>query len=93
MGRVILEIVLWFAAFVAVALLFANQLRVQIREHRFYRVRNWDMSEDSGLDRVDMLSAALAYRVLAPRARFFLFRPLALVGLSNILGFMILKWF
>ena len=91
MVAVILEIVLWSLAFAAVVILFVHQCRVQIREHRFYRARDWDMRKDSGMDKVDLPRAALTYSV-PPALRFLVFRPLALVSLLLFMGAMLLNW-
>jgi hypothetical protein len=92
MARLICEIVMWSLAFVGVILLFVHQCRVQMLEWRFYRNRHWDMSEDSGIDRVDVLSAMWDYKISAPKMRFVLIRPLFLIMLIGLMAVMVVNW-
>lgn len=90
----LLEILLFLAALVAVILLAAHQIVAQIREYRFYKSNGGDFSVDSGMD-----SLKLDERIhinplgLTNWQRFYLFRPFYIMLLIVFASMMILSLF
>jgi hypothetical protein len=86
----ILQILIECAALLAVMLLVMSQIRIQVREYRFYKSRDWDFSAESGLDRLRLDKGMWGYELpLTNWQRFHLFRPLCIVHLLLFLGLMI----
>jgi hypothetical protein len=90
----LLEILLFSAAFVAVGLLAAHQIIAQVREYRFYKSNGGDFSIDSGMDNVKLDERVYINALgLTNWQRFYLFRPFYIVLLIAFAGMMIFSLF
>ncbi|KIP98076.1 hypothetical protein RU07_22830 [Agrobacterium tumefaciens] len=87
---IVLEIIVISATLAAMALLFCNQIMVQILEHRFYRENGGDFTVDSGIDRlrVDQKIHVRGLN-LTNWQRLYIFRPIFILSVGWMLGFMI----
>lgn len=84
------EILIISAAIAAVSLLIVHQVATQLREYYFYRENGWDFSVDSNLDRLKLDERIANYNLnLTNWQRFYLFRPLYVLNMIVLLGFMI----
>lgn len=86
----IFEIIIVFAALLAVGLLAIQQIAAQVREYRFYKKNGGDFSVDSGVDYL-RLDKSLYYNSLRLTnwQRFYLFRPACIIMLIAFLGMML----
>ncbi|SCX34644.1 hypothetical protein [Agrobacterium rosae] len=90
----LLEIVIFSAAFLAVSLLTAHQIIAQVREYRFYKNNGGDFSAYSGMDNLKLDERIESYRLgLTNWQRFYLFRPLYILMLIAVAGMMIFSLF
>lgn len=86
----LLEIVLFSAAFLAVVLLAVHQIIVQVRECRFYKNNGGDFSVDSGMDNVKLDDRVYINSLgLTNWQRFYLFRPFYIALLIAFAAMMI----
>jgi hypothetical protein len=90
----LLEILLFLAALVAVILLAAHQIVAQVREYRFYKSNGGDFSVDSGMDNLKLDERVHINALgLTNWQRFYLFRPFYIVLLIVFASMMILSLF
>ncbi|WP_234901864.1 hypothetical protein [Agrobacterium rubi] len=84
------EILIISAAIAAVSLLIVHQVATQLREYYFYKGNGWDFSVDSNLDRLKLDERIAIYNLnLTNWQRFYLFRPLYVLNMIVLLGFML----
>lgn len=88
----ILEIVIFSAALIAVGLLAVQQIIAQVREYNFYKKNGGDFSVDSEMDRVK-LDRSMHYNDLRLTnwQRFYLFRPACIAMLVFFWAMMIVS--
>ncbi|ASV87839.1 putative tiorf67 protein (plasmid) [Ochrobactrum quorumnocens] len=90
----LLEFLIFSAAFVAVILLAAHQIVAQIKEYRFYKRNGDDFSVDSGADNLKLDERVYINALgLTNWQRFYLFRPFYIVLLIVFAGLMIFSLF
>lgn len=90
----VLEILIFSAAFLAVILLAAHQIVAQIKEYRFYKSNGGDFSVDSGMDNLKLDERVYINALgLTNWQRFYLFRPFYIVLLIAFAGMMIFSLF
>ena len=90
----LLEILIFSAAFVAVILLAAHQTVVQVREYRFYKRNGGDFSIDSGVDNLKLDERVYINALgLTNWQRFYLFRPFYIILLIAFASMMIFSLF
>lgn len=88
----ILEIVLFGAALIAIALLAVHQIVTQVREYRFYKRNGRDFSVDSGLDKIDKRIVHYDLK-MTNWQRLYLFRPFFILMLIAFMTMMIASSF
>lgn len=88
----VLEIVIFAAALIAVGLLTAQQIVAQVRERNFYKKNDGDFSVDSEMDHV-RLDISMHYNDLRLTnwQRFYLFRPACIAMLVFFWAMMIVS--
>lgn len=87
---IVFEILIQLAAIAAVSLLIVHQFATQVNEYYFYKKNDWDFSIDSNLDRLKLDERISVINLnLTNWQRFFLFRPLYILNLTVLLGFMV----
>lgn len=88
----VLEIVIFAAALIAVSLLTVQQIVAQVREHNFYKKNGGDFSVDSNMDRV-RLDRSMHYNDLRLTnwQRFYLFRPACIAMLVFVWAMMVVS--
>lgn len=86
----VLEIVIFAAALIAVSLLTVQQIVAQVREHNFYKKNGGDFSVDSNMDHV-RLDRSMHYNDLRLTnwQRFYLFRPACIAMLVFVWAMMV----
>lgn len=90
----LLEFLIFSAAFVAVILLAVHQIVVQIKEYRFYKGNGGDFSVDSGADNLKLDERVHINALgLTNWQRFYLFRPFYIVLLIVFASMMIFSLF
>ncbi|KAB2701978.1 MULTISPECIES: hypothetical protein [Hyphomicrobiales] len=90
----LLEVLLFSAAFVAVILLAAHQIVAQVREYRFYKSNGGDFTVDSGMDNLKLDERVYLNALgLTNWQRFYLFRPFYIVLLIAFAGMMLFSLF
>jgi len=90
----LLEILLFSAALVAVILLAAQQIVAQVREYRFYKSNGGDFSVDSGMDHLKLDERVHINALgLTNWQRFYLFRPFYIVLLIVFASMMVFSLF
>lgn len=90
----VLEILIFSAAFLAVILLAVHQIVTQVREYRFYKSNGGDFSVDSGVDNLKLDERVHINALgLTNWQRFYLFRPFYIVLLIAFAGMMIFSLF
>ena len=90
----LLEVLLFSAAFVAVILLAAHQIVAQVREYRFYKSNGGDFTVDSGMDNLKRDERVYLNALgLTNWQRFYLFRPFYIVLLIAFAGMMLFSLF
>ncbi|OOO25204.1 hypothetical protein BS627_10090 [Agrobacterium salinitolerans] len=86
----LLEFLIFSAAFVAVVLLAVHQIVAQIKEYRFYKSNGGDFSVDSGADNLKLDERVYINALgLTNWQRFYLFRSFYIVLLIAFAGMMI----
>jgi len=88
----ILKIVIFSAALIAVGLLAVQQIIAQVREYNFYKKNGGDFSVDSEMDHVK-LDRSIHYNDLRLTnwQRFYLFRPACIAMLVFFWAMMIVS--
>ena len=88
----ILEIVIFSAALIAVGLLAVQQIIAQVWEYNFYKKNGGDFSVDSNMDHV-RLDRSMHYNDLRLTnwQRFYLFRPACIAMLVFVWAMMIVS--
>jgi hypothetical protein len=87
---IVLEIIVISATLAAIALLFCNQVMVQVLEYRFYRDNGGDFTVDSGIDRLKVDQKIHVRDLnLTNWQRLYIFRPIFILSVGWMLGFMI----
>ncbi len=87
---IILKFLIVTAALTALLLLLRNQMVAQVKEYRFYKANGWDFSVDSGLDTLKLDRQISTFGLnLTPWQRFYLFRPIYILNMTVLLGFMV----
>ena len=88
----ILEIVIFSAALIAVGLLAVQQIIAQVREYNFYKKNGGDFSVDSNMDHVK-LDRSMHYNDLRLTnwQRFYLFRPACIAMLVFVWAMMVVS--
>lgn len=90
----LLEVLLFSAAFVAVILLAAHQIVAQVREYRFYKSNGGDFTVDSGMDNLKLDERVYLNALgLTNWQRFYLFRPFYILLLIAFAGMMLFSLF
>jgi hypothetical protein len=90
----LLEILIFSAAFVAVVLLAVHQIVSQIKEYRFYKSNGGDFSVDSAADNLKLDERVYINALgLTNWQRFYLFRSFYIVLLIAFAGMMIFSLF
>ena len=90
----VLEILLFSAAFGAVGLLAVHQIIAQVREYRFYKNNGGDFSVDSGMDNVRLDERVYINALgLTNWQHFYLFRPFYILLFIAFNGMMIFSLF
>jgi hypothetical protein len=90
----LLEFLIFSAAFVAVVLLAVHQIVAQIKEYRFYKSNGGDFSVDSDADNLKLDERVYINALgLTNWQRFYLFRPFYIVLLIAFAGMMIFSLF